>query len=132
MPPIFWILWWVLFAVAWVGHAYIWTTLLSHLYGRPLPRGFLKLWRLVTGLVILGFPALAFVPENPVSSIYIYVCLVFGAVIFPAITVERLLRKPPAAVVSEVTHTRDLWPELGAKLIDGGHFAAAARLPGNG
>src|SRR5262245_1350373 len=77
MPPIFWI---VLTAVAWVGHAYIWTSLLSHLYGRPLPRGFLKLWRLITGFVILGFPLLMLVPDNPASRVYGWACLVFGAV----------------------------------------------------
>ncbi|MFX8668581.1 hypothetical protein ABTM51_20680, partial [Acinetobacter baumannii] len=49
----------LLFLVAWVGHAAVWTSLLSNLYGRPLPKLFLKLWRLLTGLIILLFPLLA-------------------------------------------------------------------------
>jgi predicted MPP superfamily phosphohydrolase len=129
MPPILWIL---LFAVAWVGHACVWTSVLSHVYGRPLPKWFLKLWRLVTGVVIVAFPLLIVVPENPVTPVYGGICLLFGAVVFPVITVVRLLRPPAACVVSEVTRTRDLWPELGEKLVGDGHLAPLARLPGNG
>jgi predicted MPP superfamily phosphohydrolase len=132
---------------AWVGHACIWTALLNDLYGRPLPKKFLKLWRLGTGVVILAFPLLvapAFrtdfsdprsaLPGSPggrAVAAYVAFCLPFGAVVFPAVTVARLLRKPPAAVLSERTETLDLWPELGSKLFGDGKWAWVPRLPLN-
>jgi hypothetical protein len=139
-----------LFLVAWVGHACIWTAVLNYLYGHPLPKLFLKAWRYLTGLVILAFPLLIWSAKNPsyfdssfgddlldgtwgrVVFAYAAVCLVLGAIIFPATTVRRLMRKTPACVVAESTRTLDLWPELGEKLIGDGKLAAAARLPGNG
>ena len=39
--------------VAWVGHAAVWTAVMNHLYGRPLNKYFLKLWRLFTGVAIV-------------------------------------------------------------------------------
>lgn len=147
----------LVFAAAWVGHACVWTALLSNLYGRPLPKRFLKLWRLVTGGVILAFPLLILSVINlewwgianiwpvwlnlsaPLAGIwcrcvltYAGICLVFGAILFPVVTIARLQRKPPPSLVSESTRTRDLWPELGVGLIGDGKFAAVTRLPGNG
>lgn len=139
------------FSAAWVGHACLWVSLMSNLYGRPLPKRFLKPWRLFTGAVILAFPFLLmsgvnpawmdFVDGSPVflRGVWGYCvvgygagCLLVGAVIFPAVTVARLLRKPPACVVSESTRTLDLWAELGEKVVGNGHLAGLARLPGNG
>jgi len=144
--------WWLLlplgliaFPLAWIGHACIWTAILNHIYGRLFPKWFLKFWRYFTGLVILAFPLLWWVRYASLSPLdppdagiwgaavlaYTAVCLVFGAIIFPAITVARLLRKIPACVVSATTRMLDLWPELGAKLLGDGKLAVAARLPGN-
>jgi predicted MPP superfamily phosphohydrolase len=138
----------LLFVVTWVGHACVWVSLLSHLYGRPIPKKLLKLWRLFTGLVILGFPLLiaslfdvAFARDGwePLNGVwgrvvlaYAGLCLIFGGIVFPVITVARLRRKPPASVVAQTTRTLDLWPELGQKLIGDGHLAALSRLPSNG
>jgi predicted MPP superfamily phosphohydrolase len=140
----------LLVALAWVGHACVWTALLNNLYGRPLPKALLKPWRLITGGVILAFPLLLLSAVNPAwfdsasgspvprdnvwgycVAAYAAVCLGFGAVVLPLITVKRALRKPPASVVSERTRTLDLWPELGHKLLGDGLYRAAARLPGN-
>jgi predicted MPP superfamily phosphohydrolase len=137
-------------AAAWVGHACLWTALLNHLYGRPLPKQLLKLWRLGTGAVILAFPLLVGSAINPCSidpaggspvhlnglggwavAAYVAVCLTFGAVVFPAVTVARLLRQTPDAVLSERTETLDLWPELGSKLLGDGKWAWVPRLPLN-
>src|SRR4051812_33894665 len=108
------------FAVAWVGHACVWTAVLNNLYGRPLPKAFLKPWRYITGLIIVAFPLLLLSGFNTAwfgfvngSSVflngywgwcvvgYAAVCLVFGGVVFPVITVVRLRRETPACVVSE-------------------------------
>ncbi len=139
-------------AFSWVGHACIWTAILNHLYGRPLPKGLLRWWRHGTALILIAFPILpsqivTLVPEPSYHSptndrfqsiwgqtilIYLAICLLFGAVIFPLITVRRLLRKTPAILVEESTRSLDLWPELGHKLIGDNKLAAMTRLPGNG
>lgn len=134
-----------LFLVAWVGHAAIWTAVLSHIYGRPLPKFFLKLWRLFTGLLILAFPLLAlairvketdagvdFADEWAVWAVrYIGVCLVFGGVVVPAITVVRLLRKRPAAVLSETSEVIDFGAKVGPAAVGDGKFAFMAKVPFN-
>jgi len=122
----------LVFAFAWLGHVCVWTSLLSNLFGRALPKPFLKAWRFLTAVVILAFPLLFREHESDVVWWYLWPCVVVGAVIFPAITVARLLRKPPACVVSESTVTRDLWAEQGEKLIGDGKLTMVARLPGNG
>ncbi len=122
----------LVFAVAWLGHVCVWTSLLSNLFGRTLPKPLLKAWRIVTALVIIAFPLLFDVRETPEVWWYVWPCVVVGGVIFPAITIARLLRKPPLCLVSESTVTRDLWLELGEKLIGDGKLTVVARLPGNG
>src|SRR4051812_42774202 len=87
--------------VAWVGHACIWTSALNYVYGRRLPKVVLKPWRLVTGVVIVAFPALTFAADVLPVTVYFVVCLVFGGGVFPAITLARLFHKPPSAVISE-------------------------------
>lgn len=128
--------------VAWVGHACIWVSLLSHLYGRPWPKRLLKLWRLFTGLVILCPPLILWLLWGASPSltdaagsglmIYLGVCAILGGVVFPAVTVARRLRTPPPCVIAQTTRTLDLWAELGETLIGDGHLAALTRLPGNG
>lgn len=127
------------FGLAWVGHACMWTAVLSHLYGRPISKRFLKLWRYLSGLIIVAFPVLWFEipvtlsdPESFAAVGYGAVCLVIGGLVFPAVTVRRLLRKPPACVLAQSTRTLDFWPELGPAALGDGHLALAARVPGNG
>ena len=64
--------------------------------------------------------------------LYAAICLVFGAGIFPYISVLRQFRKPPNRVVMEKNRTLDLWPELGKELIGDNNLAVLSRLPGNG
>ncbi len=138
----------VAFALAWVGHACIWTATMNNLYGRRLPKGPLKAWRLITGVVILAFPllfwSLTHVRVDDLASavalgvgvavwVFWYYC-VFCLIIslkFSVITLKRYLRKPPACVVRDETRTLDLWPELGAQLVGDGKGRAVTRLPGN-
>ena len=144
----------VLFGLAWVGHACICTAVLNNLYGRRLPKTVLKPVRLLAGVAILAFPLIVLTIPNPQHFVtpahdavvdpdrfngwlgrlllaYCVACLYFGFV-FPLVTLERYLRKPPSCVVSEQTRTLDLWPELGQKLIGDGKFRPLTRVPGNG
>jgi predicted MPP superfamily phosphohydrolase len=132
---------------AWAGHAYLWTALLNIVYARPLPKAFLKPWRLFTGLVIVGFPLLlalgferadsagfGYQPAGPGGGAvvaYLAVCLLVGGVWFPAVTAYRLLRPRPAALLTEQTQTVDLRKELGDAVIGDGKWTWAARLPLN-
>src|SRR5262245_52552444 len=128
-------------ATAWVGHACVWIHVLSNLYGRPISKLVLKPLRIFTGVAILAFPLLFLsalpldttaLPDDPWGWIvlaYAALCVVFGGAVFPFITVSRLLRKPPTAVVSERTQTLDLWPELGSKLHGDGKWSWLPRLP---
>jgi predicted MPP superfamily phosphohydrolase len=139
----------LLIAFAWVGHAYILTTLLNNLYARSLPKKFLKPWRFITGLLILAFPLLVLSGVNPawfdfvngspvfVNGVWGYcvftyaaMCPVFGLV-YLVVNIFRYLRKPPACVLAEETRTLDLWPEYGEKLIGDGIGRPLARVPGN-
>lgn len=134
-----------LIAVAWIGHAFLWTSLLSNLFGRPLPKPLLKAWRAFTAVVILAFPLLCqelgeqldphqygIPPHVMLVFAYLALCLFVGGVVFPWITIARLLRKPPACLVAESTVTRDLWAEHGKSLVGNGKLTFVARLPGNG
>ncbi|MFO0804077.1 MAG: metallophosphoesterase [Gemmataceae bacterium] len=136
---------------AWVGHACIWTTLLNYVYARPYPKPILKPWRLFTGVVILAFPFLPqyIVPPEHRASLpsqndewfngttggvifaYVCICLFFGLIVFPIITVRRCLRKPPSVLKNETTHTLDLMKELGPEVIGDGIGRFAAKLPFN-
>ena len=117
---------------AWVGHACIWVSILNYVYARPYPKAILKPWRHFSGLVILSFPLLVYLDCGSLGYSYLGVCLVFGAIAFPTITFIRFRRKPPAILLSETTHTLDLWKELGREAIGNGKGRLAARLPFNG
>jgi predicted MPP superfamily phosphohydrolase len=136
-------------AIAWVGHACLWTALLNNVYGRPFSKLVLKPWRYLTGLVIILFPVLPAslvswdgggASWNAVASAgaaekvgwgYLALCMVMGGVVFPVITLQRLLRGKPACVVAESTRTVDLWPQLGEELVGNGKLSVLTRLPGN-
>ncbi|MBA4187201.1 MAG: hypothetical protein C0467_04200 [Planctomycetaceae bacterium] len=122
----------LVFATAWLGHVCLWTSLLSNLFGRAIPKPFLKAWRMLTAGVIIAFPLLILERETETIWWYLWPCAGVGAIIFPAITIARLLRKQPACVVAETSVTLDLWCELGSQLIGDGKFTTIARLPGNG
>lgn len=129
---------------SWVGHAFIWTTVLNYLYARPYPKGLLRIWRAGTGLFVLGYPLLLASAVNLDGSpelvnsdwgrawaAYAVLCLTFGGLVYPAINVHRLLRKPPACLHSESTHTLDLGKELGPDAIGNGKGRHFARMPFN-
>ena len=138
----------LVFVAAWVGHTCVWTALLNHLYGRPLPKEFLKPFRLFVGVVILGFPLLisaayrhgGFLDDfgdlnddvrGWVVPFYAAFCLGLGLFTLPAITLMRRLRGTPAALLAERTQTLDVWAELGEKAGGRGKWWWVARLPLN-
>ncbi len=117
--------------VLWVGHACIWTATLNVLYSQPLPKAFLKPWRLFTGAVISGFPLVLFFGPWPLN-LYFGVCCFVGLMVFPTITLFRNFRPRPICLTAERTETLDLWETLGAGVRGDGKWRWLTRLPGNG
>ncbi len=124
-----------LFAV--VGHAALLTSILNHLYGRPIPKPILKLVRFATGVLIAAFPVVLVFGDrlvpNPVSGMLLLYCLVCNTmcVLFLGITVSRLLARPARAILAERTKTLDLWKQLGDAAVGDGKYRRATRLPFN-
>jgi uncharacterized protein len=137
---------WIILGVSWIGHAVLWTAFLNRLYGRALPKRFLKLWRLFTGVVILAFPLFdwqihAVTQLDPsagilgfcgqLGGVYTVVCAVIGGLIFPLITALRWLRRVPGTLNSEHTRTIDYWRELGQVVRGNGKNRLLTYLPFN-
>lgn len=125
----------LLWLAGWVGHAYWLTTQLCFFYGLPFRKWFLRRWRLLTGLLILGFPVLAFpvlafAPTHPIILAYLGFCSILGLLIYPIVTLYRLLRRPPKCVRREYTETVDYQKLLGLTVIGDGRMAKfVRRLP---
>ena len=92
---------WLLAGFAWVGHACLWTFLLNFAYAQPLSKRILRPFRLLCGVAIAGFPAVIWLRADVSLWPYLAVCLVLGVAVFPALTMLRLLRRPPAALLRE-------------------------------
>ena len=129
-----------------VGHLALLVFGLNWLYGKPLPQRFLKVMRLANWSMVAAGPLgfwLAFgldLPDawlntsEPVSGIlgvYGLFSAFVGLVVFPLVTVRRLMRRPPAALLSNHTQIRDVAAELGFQPIGRGKHPGLARLPGN-
>ncbi len=131
---------------AWVGHACLVMATINHLYGRPIHRLILKPVRHVAGVVILAGPLLLLSgvqftqstgpePRDGVWGQVVYwyalVCAAWAVTVFPAITLYRLLRKRPAAVVAEASNVVDLRAEIGDAIAGDGKNRFLTRFPGN-
>jgi predicted MPP superfamily phosphohydrolase len=129
-----------------LGHTAILVSLLNHLYGRALNKSFLKLYRLLTGVLIaLGSPAILvlvygtqeYVLESTawqtvwlILKTYVFWVGLFGIAV-PFVILRNYLdplRISPKILKSEVI---DFWPKLAHAAIGDGHYAWAPRLPGN-
>jgi predicted MPP superfamily phosphohydrolase len=133
----------LVFALFWLGHACLWMWAMNVAYSRPLPRDFLKFYRLLTGLVIwfgpplfgvlvtFDIPSLFQYSATSVPALYAALCLFVSCVVLPVVTVGRLLRPTPSAVLDESTQTFDLVKELGEKPVGDGKYRKLAALPGN-
>jgi hypothetical protein len=137
----------VLFLAACAGHIALQVVSINWWYGHPLPRrllGGLRLGHAVLGLAGplafawaygLDFATLpdpqAGGPWRAVVAVYVLACWVVGLGLLPAVTLVRLLRRPPAALVSNHTRRVDVAAALGYKPLGRGKYRLLAALPGN-
>jgi predicted MPP superfamily phosphohydrolase len=138
----------VLYVGACAGHATVLMFAANWWSGWPLRRKLLSRTRRVLFLAVLLAPVLfwpAFLFHLfPVGGLpaaagdwrqalfaYGVFCCVVGFGVLPVVTVTRWLWRPPSALVSNHTHTRDLAAELGYKPIGRGKHRHLARLPFN-
>ena len=130
-----------LFVGACLGHAALLVFLLSRWYALPLPRLMLSGFRAFVALatvggplwfwILFGFDVMQAWHSGPVLAIYLSTCWIIGLGIVPSLTIIRLLRKRPQALVSNHTRTLDVAKDLGYKPIGRGKYRHLARLPWN-
>jgi uncharacterized protein len=138
LPPI-------LFLGATAGNAVLFAFSLNWLYGQLLPHAFLKIARYVCYLLIPAFPGILWLVygfDLParwatagrawwLADTYLAVCWFLGLVIFPMVTLQRLLRARPGPLQSNHTRTVDVAAKLGYKPVGHGRYRHMARLPFN-
>ena len=131
----------ILFCGAWLGHMALLVFILNRWYALPLPRLMLSGFRALVALSILAFPiwlwaafgfhmTLARQSSWP-AAIYLTICWIIGLGLVPGMTMIRLLRKRPHALVSNHTRIVNIARDLGYKPVGRGKYRHVARLPGN-
>ena len=137
----------LLFVGACAGHAALLLAGLNWLYAQPLPHRLLSYTRKGDALLILAGPLLfAFLfgvqhwlsldPErSPALGVaftaYLVLCCGIGYGVVPVVTLRRLLRREPAAVLEHRGEVVDVAAALGYKPAGDGKYRLAARLPFN-
>ena len=81
--------------------------------------------------MIFGFNVNLAWRSEPVLAIYLTICWIIGLAFVPGLTVIRLLRRRPQALLSNHTRMLDVALELGYKPIGRGKYRHLARLPWN-
>lgn len=136
----------LLFFLVWVGHSAIWLVALNVLYSRPYPRQIFRLARWAVGVIVFGFPLLVWATvgldfgplrtKGPDSiwlslEVYLALCLGMSCWCIPLVTLIRLLRPSPPALVSRRSEIVDVARELNEKPVGDGEYRWLALLPGN-
>jgi predicted MPP superfamily phosphohydrolase len=137
----------VLFLGANIGHIAFVMLVFNIMFGLALSRRFLSLMRKLHALIIIPSPILFFIafgfqrglvvapyPDTlccPGMWGYTVLCWVFGFGVLPFFTVKRLLKRPPAALLSNHGEVVDVARQLGYKPAGDGKYRAVAFWPGN-
>jgi predicted MPP superfamily phosphohydrolase len=139
----------LLLLAACAGHTALLTFGLNWLFAQPLPRNLLRVMRKAHFLAVLAGPALFWFvaglgrdarlepyprwgePWDLLIKAYVLLCWAVGLGWLPLASLLRLLRRRPAALVSNHAVTVDVAAELGYKPVGRGKHRRMARLPGN-
>lgn len=130
-----------------VGNAVLLVPALNWIYAQPWDKYLLKLMRALSGLAIVAWPAyLAWVGGFGLTEtligwlhfdwhlplgLYGLLCVAFGLVVFPWVTIQRLRRPRPAALLSNHTQIMDVHKELGYRPAGRGKYLPLMYLPFN-
>jgi len=121
--------------LGWIGHAVLPMRILNVLYAIPLPKLFLKAWRLSTGLFILAYAPIPYfaisLEEGQLGlplRLYVGAC----ATVFLVGCLLRNFRPVPGVVVSESSTIHHLGVLLGPAKLGDGRNRWMARMPFNG
>jgi uncharacterized protein len=130
-----------------IGHTALWTLSINCWYSFPLPHRFLSCLRIAHGgVVALGLAAFIWAYIDPSwtaetwsfgllggSAVQVYqlVCGLVGVGYVPFLSLWRLCRSQPAALLSNHTRTVDVASRLGYRPIGRGKYRILAHLPGN-
>ncbi len=129
-----------------IGNAVILVPILNWVYAQPWNQHLLKATRAFAGLAILTWPIYLgwaggwrltetltdwwhYGPA--VLTVYVLVCAAFGLVVFPIVTIYRLLRPRPAALLSNHTDIVDIHQALGYRPAGHGKYRPLMFLPLN-
>lgn len=133
----------LLFGLAYVGHAYILMGLLNIVYAQPWHRTLLKTARHLAAILLVAWPVAVGIPSgfrfdryrgrpeefNAEYWLKLYLfCLMVAGLIFVIATVSRLMRRNPACVVGEGTTTIDIEKELGHRPVGDGKYRRVAAM----
>jgi len=131
-------------AAVWVGHAALWTYTLNLAYSRPWHKAFLRTYRALMALVIVGLPIyLVLIAPGGVrlydvlttwsswTGIYALICLALGLIGVPYHTLRRWFTPRPRQILDEQTTHVDVQGELGHLPSDGGKRRWMSQLPLN-
>jgi uncharacterized protein len=131
----------ILFCGAWIGHMALLAFLLNRWYALPLPRLMLSGFRALVAVLMVAFPIwlwaafhfhmrLAWQSGWP-PAIYLTICWIIGLGFVPGLTMVRLLKNRPRALLSNHTRTVNVAHELGYKPAGRGKYRHLARVPLN-
>src|SRR5262245_34010311 len=132
----------LVFAAAWVGHAFWLTVLLNVVYARPLHRKILRTERMIITLVVFAFPVVIFwvtggsvfehiIHQPDPTGAYLLYCLIIGLIVLPIATIRRRIRRTPSQLLSHSKQIVDIAAELGFRPLGFGEHWRMARLPRN-
>jgi predicted MPP superfamily phosphohydrolase len=135
----------LLFAGACVGHVALLVTSHNWWYGLPLHRRTTDVVQFLHGLLMLAFPVALWLAcgihvltlfdlystgtWSHAAAAYVVLCWVAAFLVLPAITVGRLLRPTPAALVESRSQVLDVSKELGYRPMGDGKHRFFARFP---
>jgi predicted MPP superfamily phosphohydrolase len=136
-----------LFLVAWVGHSALMVAAHNQLYGLAAPKGTGKFIHAVFGLLTFLFPLALWsvAGRDPrslfvfssgftwhwLSAVYVALCWLTGAVLFPLDTLRRALRRKPLALLDSRSRVIDVAAQLGCKPVGTRKKRHLCHLPGN-
>jgi uncharacterized protein len=132
----------LVFAAAWVGHAFWLTVLLNVVYARPLHRKILRTDRMIIALIVFAFPAVVLwitrgslidhiIHQPDPTGVYLAYCLFVGLGVLPIATIRKSFRRIPSQLLSQSHRIVDIAAELGFRPLGFGEHWRMARSPRN-